>query len=126
MRRSLNRRSEQGPTSLFRLLPTTQNDDMTERRVAEDSSETPWEFLPGDDEVDTYDDNGPGPEERALHVERKRKRRLVGDADRQTVHYLDDEEPELPDRSVRRRKDTDTTAEVEELLIRQHYLDDDD
>lgn len=98
---------------------------MTDPRVAADSAETPWEFLPGDDEVDSYDDNGPGPEELALHVETRRSRRLLGDADRQIVHYLDDEEPELPDRSVRSRVD-ESTSEVEELLIRQHYLAPDD
>ncbi|MEZ5230167.1 MAG: hypothetical protein R2710_26930 [Acidimicrobiales bacterium] len=96
---------------------------MTDRSVAAGSSETPWEFLPGDDEVDSYDDNGPGPEERALHVQRKKSRRLIGDEDEQIVHYLDDEEPELPDRSVSRRRSSDTTAEVEELLVRQHYLE---
>ncbi len=99
---------------------------MTDRRVADDSSETPWEFLPGDDEVDSYDENGPGPEELALHVETPRRRRVLGEADLQTVHYLDDEEPELADRSIRGRNDDDSTPEVEDLLIRQHYLEPDD
>ncbi len=98
---------------------------MTDRRIPADSSETPWEFLPGDDEIDSYDDNGSSAEELALHVEAKRARRIVGDAERQTVHYLDDEEPEIPDRSVRGRVQ-DSTAEVEDLLIRQHYLDADE
>ncbi len=104
---------------------------MTKRNEASDP-ETPWEFLPGDDDVDSYADERLAAEESAMHVESddpsplsRRRARRVSTEDAVVVHYLDDEEPEVPDRSVR-RKPTDETPEVEELLISQHYLAPDD
>ncbi len=99
---------------------------MSKRNEASDP-ETPWEFLPGDDDVDSYADERLPAEESAMHLETerprrsRRSRRRVSADDAVVVHYLDDEEPEVPDRSVR-RSSNETTAEVEELLIRQHYL----
>lgn len=82
--------------------------------------ETPWEFLPDDD---ADEPEGRSAEDEAMH--------LVGlgmpvvdpevpETD-VVVHYLDDEHPELPDKSVKQRRD-DETPEVESLLIRQHYM----
>ncbi|MEZ5342077.1 MAG: hypothetical protein R2706_11695 [Acidimicrobiales bacterium] len=94
---------------------------MTSSSERDEVMETPWEFLPGDDEVDSYDDGGLCSEEAAMHIESKRIPRVIGQAEQLTVHYLDDEEPELPDRSVKPKKVKDLPA-VTDLLTRQHYL----
>ncbi len=104
----------------------TDRPDLSEDSTAsDDDTATPWEFLPGDDEVDSYEDTGLSAEEQALHVESKRARRILGEADRQTVHYQDDEDPETPDRSVRSPRNA-SPSEVDDLLIRQHYLEPED
>lgn len=81
--------------------------------------ETPWEFYPDDD---LREDPEMAAEDAAMHVETTRVISEVPPDDLpQTVHYLDDEEPEVPDHSEP-RSNKDTTPEVEDLLIRQHYM----
>lgn len=83
--------------------------------------ETPWEFYPDDDEREP-----PRPaEERAMHIERPERSVVSNDDIDVTVHYLDDEDPEVPD-TTRPPETTDVTPEVEDLLIWQHYLPSED
>lgn len=85
---------------------------------------TPWEFLRDDDQRE----DPPAPaEEAALHVERLLEitDEPAAPADDAVVHYLEDEQPEIPDGSAP-VQDRDVTPEVEDLLIRQHYMDRDE
>jgi len=92
---------------------------MTDPKDRPISPETPWEFL-------SYEDGREGPpqaaEDAAMHV------MPIGldptpelEAEDVVVHYLEDEHPEVPD-VTETPVDTDTTGDVEDLLIRQHYL----
>ena len=97
--------------------------------------ETPWEFLPDDDVRDELaQEERPPAEADAMHVETAPPRLdQDGRSDRTgsteeggtVVHYFADEHPEIPDTSEPRPA-SDETAEVEDLLIRQHYLPPDD
>lgn len=97
--------------------------------------ETPWEFFPDDDVRDELSAEEPPPAEAdAMHVETS-PRRLDRDPRRAAppaaeadavVHYFADEHPEIPDASVPPATDPERTPEVEALLIRQHYLPDDE
>ncbi len=82
-------------------------------------AETPWEFYPDDD---LREEPGEAPEDEAMHVEFVDKGPKLPDAPPVVVHYLDDEEPEVPDVS-QPRETSDVTPEVDALLIQQHYLD---
>lgn len=97
--------------------------------------ETPWEFLPDDDVREELSrERLPPAEADAMHVE-TRPPRLDPDVDLSVggptepapdvVHYFADEHPEIPDVSEPPAS-TDETPEVEELLIRQHYLPEDE
>ena len=97
--------------------------------------ETPWEFLPDDDiREEVAREQLPPAEADAMHIE-TRPPRLDPDIDlslsepdeepEEVVHYFDDEHPEVPDVSEP-DLESDETPEVEDLLIRQHYLPPDD
>lgn len=97
--------------------------------------ETPWEFFPDDDVRDELSaEELPPAEADAMHVETappRLDREPGGSAPRPAdadpvVHYFADEHPEIPDTSEPPTADPDRTPEVEELLIRQHYLPDDE
>ena len=93
--------------------------------------ETPWEFLPDDDiREEVAKEQLPPAEADAMHVETRPPRldpdvdlslAETDDAGAEVVHYFDDEHPEVPDTSEP-PVSTDETPEVEDLLIRQHYL----
>jgi hypothetical protein len=97
--------------------------------------ETPWEFLPDDDVREELALEVPPPAEAAaMHVETRppsldpdleQSVADRGEAPSEVVHYFADEHPEVPDTSEPQAP-TDVTPEVEELLIRQHYLPGDD
>jgi hypothetical protein len=83
------------------------------------SPETPWEFFPDEDVRE-----GPPPpaEDAAMHLMPVGLDPIPdGEESDVVVHYLEDEHPEIPDVSET-PIDTDTTGDVEDLLIRQHYL----
>lgn len=82
--------------------------------------ETPWKFLEHDDDPEPTDRPA---EETAMHIDFPDAAVIEpGDGrTEQTVHYFDDEVPEVPDPTVRQRPD-DRTPAVDELLIRQHYI----
>ena len=93
--------------------------------------ETPWEFLPDDDiREEVAREQLPPAEADAMHIE-TRPPRLDPDIDlslsepddepEEVVHYFADEHPEVPDVSEPDLP-SDETPEVEDLLIRQHYL----
>lgn len=99
------------------------------------SPETPWEFLPDDDIRDELaKEELPPAEADAMHVETAPPPpesafdltidKPPAKAD-EVVHYFPDEHPEVPDRSEPRAV-AEETPEVEDLLIRQHYLPADD
>ncbi len=107
---------------------------MSDTRHPRPNPETPWEFLPDDDIREEVDrERLPPAEADAMHIE-TRPPRLDPDIDlslsepdeepEAVVHYFDDEDPEIPDVSEPEPAD-DETPEVEDLLIRQHYLPDD-
>ncbi len=83
--------------------------------------DTPWEFLTDDDD---RVDEAPTAEEAAMHVEKRRWSWSDVPPGRgtPTVHYLEDEDPEIPDRSETTRR-RDETEPVDELLKRQHYTE---
>jgi hypothetical protein len=84
-------------------------------------AETPWEFYPDDD---LREEPVGAPEDEAMHIEYvdgAPDLPVIPDA---VVHYLDDEEPEVPDRSVPPSSD-DITPRVDALLVQQHYMTDD-
>ena len=81
--------------------------------------ETPWEFYPDDD---IREEPSMAAEDAAMHIETMRVTpEIPDDSDPPVVHYMEDEEPEIPDVSVRPPAD-DSTPEVEDLLIKQHYM----
>ncbi len=80
---------------------------------------TPWEFLPDDDQP-----RAPvvAAEEAALHIEVPEEPVMTeSENEPVTIHYLDDEEAEVPDSSVT-VEPIESTATVADLLTRQHYL----
>jgi hypothetical protein len=79
---------------------------------------TPWEFLPEDEQLGEPE---PPTEEAAMHVETVDDSGADDNELNVVVHYLEDEQPEIPDRSVP-DEPSDVTPDVEDLLIRQHYL----
>ncbi len=83
--------------------------------------ETPWEFYPDDD---LREEPGEAIEDQAMHIEFVDKSPIIPSGEAPIVHYLDDEEPEIPDRSEPREQ-TDVTPAVDALLIQQHYIADD-
>lgn len=94
------------------------------------ATETPWEFLTDPDErLDAGVDAPVSAEDAAMRVEATTNSRQPLDDtpdsddldDPVVVHYLDDEEPEVPDVSLA-PVNTDVTTDVEDLLIQQHYL----
>lgn len=83
--------------------------------------ETPWEFFPDDDVRREPEE---GAEDAAMHVEGPDgpvpvRERPSGQSE--VVHYFEDEDPEIADVSEA-PVDREHTPEVEDLLIRQHYL----
>ncbi len=89
--------------------------------VEKANPETPWEFIP-DDETFVEELSLPA-EEAALHVvDPDGKAPLPRSDPPVTVHYMDDEEPEVPDVSQIIERE-EVTPEVDALLIRQHYID---
>ncbi len=87
----------------------------------ESSGDTPWEFYPDDD---LREEPGNAAEDEAMHI--MTPGALTGppvpdDEDPAVVHYLDDEDPEIPDASVPPVND-EITPGVEDLLVRQHYM----
>jgi len=80
--------------------------------------ETPWEFLSEDEQRRPMP---PGAEDAAMHVIGFGTDGDDEDEDKVVVHYLEDEHPEIPDPSEP-VEDTEHTANVQDLLIRQHYL----
>jgi hypothetical protein len=85
-------------------------------------AETAWDFVWVDGE------RPPSPipaEEAAVHVREFVEQSPVDWSDTPVdaiVHYLDDEEPEIPDVSVRVRN-LEITAPCDEVLARQHYIE---
>ncbi len=84
-------------------------------------AETPWEFYPDDD---LREEPAGAAEDDAMHVEFIDGAPYIPTAPDAVVHYLDDEEPEIPDRSVRPQPN-DFTPRVDALLVQQHYMTDD-
>ncbi len=86
--------------------------------------ETPWEFL-DEDQRDVVPNVSA--EEAAMHVvdalsESALSESTLSEADPAVVvHYREDEHPEVPDRSIPVDSEEKAT-DVEDLLIRQHYL----
>lgn len=81
-------------------------------------AETPWEFYPDDD---LREEPGEATEDQAMHVEYVEKSPQLPRTPPVVVHYLDDEEPEIPDVS-QEQTTNDVTPEVDALLIQQHYV----
>jgi hypothetical protein len=92
---------------------------MSDSNDRNEQLETPWEFL--DDDGERAPSAQPA-EEAAVHLIEPfvEWRDLPDDGDRDVVHYLDDEEPEIPDRSKRTRN-RQPPRPCDELLIMQHY-----
>ncbi|NNF55105.1 MAG: hypothetical protein HKN03_11770 [Acidimicrobiales bacterium] len=89
--------------------------------TSESGDDTPWEFYPDDD---LREEPGKAAEDDAMHI--MTPGALPGpfvpdDDDAVVVHYLDDEDPEVPDVSVPKASD-EITPGVEDLLVRQHYM----
>ncbi|MFT7598064.1 MAG: hypothetical protein ACI8TP_000985 [Acidimicrobiales bacterium] len=83
--------------------------------------ETPWEFL---DEDQQGAETALSAEEAAVHIFDPLADQIVSLLDEDAtvvVHYTSDEHPEIIDRTVP-LVDHETTAEIDDLLIRQHYL----
>lgn len=92
---------------------------MTDHTDPPPNPETPWEFLE-DDEITV--ELAPAAEDAAMHIEIPGRRSVTEPEQSEVVvHYLDDEHPEVADVSAVPEK-AETTAEVEDLFIRQHYL----
>jgi hypothetical protein len=87
--------------------------------------ETPWEFFPDDDIRKEPEQPA---EDAAMHIETSEGPIPLSERPSEdpgeVVHYLEDEDPEIADVSEVAERD-DSTPEVEDLLIRQHYLPDD-
>lgn len=84
--------------------------------------ETPWEFLPDDDLRSSAPRSA---EDEAMHVIGLGADPDDDDGDDVVVHYLEDEHPEIPD-PTQPVDDDEHTPQVQELLIRQHYMPADD
>ncbi len=84
-------------------------------------AETPWEFYPDDD---LREEPAEAAEDQAMHVEFVEGPLYVPTNPDAVVHYLEDEEPEVPDLSVSPRPD-DVTPQVDTLLVQQHYMTED-
>ncbi|NNE96163.1 MAG: hypothetical protein HKN24_09070 [Acidimicrobiales bacterium] len=94
---------------------------MTRAENPRPPAETPWEFYPDDD---LREEPAPAAEDDAMHVEFVDGTPFTPASPDAVVHYLDDEEPEIPDRSIPRVVD-DETPQVDALLVQQHYMTDD-
>ena len=80
--------------------------------------ETPWEFFPDDD---SRVDPGESAEDSAMHVVGTEKvAQPEEEAEDVVVHYLEDEHPEVADKSAPRAA-SEEPGEVEDLLIRQGF-----
>jgi len=84
-------------------------------------AETPWEFYPDDD---LREEPALAAEDDAMHVEFVDGAPFIPSPPAAVVHYLDDEEPEVPDSSVE-PPTNDVTPQVDALLIQQHYMSED-
>ena len=85
--------------------------------------ETPWEFFPDDD---IREEPEPAAEDAAMHIEVTNVFPVIPPAEIEpVVHYMEDEDPEIPDLSEPVIP-SDRTPEVEDLLIRQHYMSQDE
>lgn len=91
---------------------------MSNTKSPRPQAETPWEFYPDDD---LREEPGEAVEDQAMHIEFVDGVPRMPSAMPMTVHYLDDEEPEVPDVTAPRPTD-DITPEVDALLIQQHYV----
>lgn len=86
--------------------------------------DTPWEFYPDDD---LRPEPAVAAEDAAMHIDAgiptliERPTERVGEGEVEVVHYFEDEEPEVVDVSAP-APDNEHEPEVEDLLIRQHYL----
>lgn len=96
---------------------------MTEPLDPAVNPETSWEFLPHDeDEVDD-DDEFLCAEEEAMHIEDPEERKPLPRTDPPvTAHYMPDEQPEVYD-PTEPVAEMERTPDVDEILIRQHYID---
>jgi hypothetical protein len=84
-------------------------------------AETPWEFYPDDD---LREEPAEAAEDLAMHVEFVEGAIRVPSTPSAVVHYLDDEEPEVPDSSIP-PDHHDVTPQVDDLLVQQHYMTED-
>ena len=82
--------------------------------------DTPWEFYPDDD---IRQSQPVGAEDAAMHIvtETSPSPDVPEPVPDVIVHYMEDEHPEVSDLSEP-PPDDETTPEVQDLLIRQHYL----
>ncbi len=89
--------------------------------VTTNETDTPWEFYPDDD---LREEPGMAAEDSAMHIEFPDRPvlPLLPETEAAVVHYLEDEDPEVPDTSLPKTSN-EVTPGVEELLIRQHYMD---
>jgi hypothetical protein len=85
------------------------------------AAETPWEFYPDDD---LREEPAEAAEDQAMHVEFVEGALNVPGNPDTVVHYLEDEEPEVPDVSIPPGHD-DVTPQVDTLLVQQHYMTED-
>lgn len=91
--------------------------------TSESDGDTPWEFYPDDD---LREEPGNAAEDEAMHIITPDALNIPmvpedEDDDPVVVHYLDDEDPEIPDVSTPPVSD-EITPGVEDLLVRQHYM----
>lgn len=91
--------------------------------TSESGGDTPWEFYPDDD---LREEPGNAAEDEAMHIIIPGALNIPllpenEDEDAEVVHYLDDEDPEIPDVSTPPVSD-EITPGVEDLLVRQHYM----
>lgn len=110
-----------GPKSLAIFRSVANNGPMTDPADPVVNPETSWEFLPDDESDD--DDELPSAEEDAMHIEDPQERKPLPRADPPvTAHYLPDEQPEVYD-PTEPVEELERTPDVDEILIRQHYID---
>ena len=97
----------------------TNTELMTDLPAPPPNPETPWEFYPDDD---LREEPSMAAEDAAMHIESTQpSSEIPADENPPVVHYMEDEEPEVPDLSVPSVGE-ESTPEVEDLLIRQHYM----
>ncbi|MFW2380910.1 MAG: hypothetical protein ACN4GZ_04055 [Acidimicrobiales bacterium] len=94
---------------------------MTHAKGPTPPAETPWEFYPDDD---LREEPALAAEDDAMHIEFVDGAPFYPSPPATVVHYLDDEEPEVPDSSIEPQTN-DVTPQVDALLIQQHYMSED-